>query len=189
MKGLGHYCVDLLDRLAAFGPLYIAETGTMFKTQLEPGEIDLSARSTVAITQWKIGQRILSPFFSIDADASHLGTCHAALTRLGLVDFVTFVHGKGADSLDRLRFGPWNFVLLDSDSDANVILGEYLQVKDRMSPNGIILIDDAFKHPLVNKFAAVKEHLKGPWYPIGGIAAAIPFGPEAARICIEVGLL
>lgn len=194
MKGLGHYCVELLDRLSKLpgGPLLIAETGTMFKTDFEPGETDLRARSTYAITEW-CATKGRGSFFSIDADYGHLSTSHATLFQYKLSHYVNYVHGSGAESLNKLRMGAWDFVLLDSDSDADVILAEYNAIKDRMGANGIVLIDDAFKHPSVNKFRKVREQLEIDrpksliaWYPIGGIAAAIPFGPAANLICSEV---
>lgn len=194
MKGLGHYCVELLDRLSKLpgGPLLIAETGTMFKTDFEPGETDLRARSTFAIAEW-CATKGRGTLFSIDKDYEHLSTSHATLYQHKLSHYVTYVQGSGFESLCKLHMGAWDFVLLDSDSNADIILGEYNAVKDRMGANSIVLIDDAFKHPSVNKFARVREQLQVDrpkslmaWYPIGGIAAAIPFGPAAGLICSEV---
>lgn len=190
MKGLGHYCVELLERLAELpgGPLLIAETGTMFKTDFEPGETDLRARSTFAIAEWLCGHG-KGNLLSIDADRSHLEKSHATLYLSRISHYVTFVEGRGAEFLSKPYMGAWDFVLLDSDSDADVIFGEYEAVKDRMGANGIVLIDDAFKHPSVNKFRKIEEQLNREsklWISIGGIAAAIPFGPEADRITLEV---
>lgn len=183
-KGLGHYCVDILDRLAVKGSLMIVETGTMFKTDLEPGETDLSARSTYAIAKWMhAGQRIHSAFYSIDADASHINVCQTKLDSEGLGDWVQHRQASGADGL--CRMGDIDFLLLDSDSDAENTFKEYQIALPRMSHNSIIVIDDAFKHPSVNKFRAVRPYV-GMYFPLGNQAAAIPFGTLASDICREV---
>lgn len=186
-RGLGHYCTEILSRMGAesWSP-WIAETGTMFKTALEPGETDLSARSTYAIAQFvrKHDGRTYGEFVSIDRDAGHIQVCQKALGSLSC--YVTHIQAEGREGLLAAH---WDFVLLDSDSDAEVTLREYAVAVPRMYPNGIMLIDDAFKAHGVNKFRLIREGPRPIWFDIGGIAAAIPFGPIAAKICSEVSNL
>lgn len=185
---LGQIVVSLLDALQRVRqrPLTIIETGTMFVVELEPGETDLSARSTWAITQW-IAAGNDSSFYSIDADIQHIVACRE---KLGLLTrHVQHIKGIGAEQLPQLiEKHNWpDFVLLDADSDADATLREYLEIYPFVETlGGIIVIDDVFKPHAVNKGRAVIALLVEQgrrWYPVGGIAAAIPFGKDAEKIC------
>lgn len=187
---LGQIVVALLEKqyAALKRPLVIAETGTMYVVQLEAGETDLRARSTFAITNWieETGCK-LHQFYSIDLDRGHINDCRETLG--SLAENVSHIHSTGGQGLSNLA--SWaDFVLLDADSDADAIAEEF----DVIAPSirrrgGIIVIDDVFKPAKVNKGRKVLPRLEAEgklWYPLGGIAAGIPFGQTAEEIVREV---
>lgn len=183
MKGLGHYLIPLLDGLAEMKhqPLNIVEVGTMFKTELEPGETDLRARSTYAIAEWIESSGQAHNFISIDADFGHIETCRAALgDRARLVSFML---GKGVDCLARLPLPYLDFLLLDADSDAHSTYAEFGIAGKLRAVRSIVVIDDAFKHPSVNKANEILPQVN--YYTLGGIAVTIPSGREAVQLCAE----
>lgn len=184
MDSLGAVCVRLLEGLEKLkdGPLTIVETGTMFKTDLEPGETDLSARSTFAIASWMDAHTRDHRFMSIDVDYSHIEKCRDELGPLAR--HVAHMKGTG---LDILEANPWfmpDFVLLDADSNADSTLAEFRAVLPRLASTAIVVVDDAFKHYSVNKAREIMPLVT--WYKVGG-AIAIPFDIEqTGPICEAV---
>lgn len=171
-------CIDILNKLYENNAVdNIVETGTTYLTVLQGQEKDLrEERSTLGIADWISRRAKDFRFVSIDLEASHQTACFRALEQFGLEKFVEFRTGNGADVLSSLDF-PINFALLDSDSDADTILREYEAVRSKMSPNGIIVIDDAFKEYRVNKARRVIEtHFHTRYYEFRKQAIAIPCG-------------
>src|ERR1700674_1168046 len=105
---LGTICTDILTAIAKHdeSTLLIVETGTVFQTRLEPGELDLRERSTVAIARW-IKNNSQHPedikFLSIDLDRNHILISGKVLDDEGLYSFVKLCSGKGADVLRAIR--------------------------------------------------------------------------------------
>lgn len=185
---LGQIVVDILDaQYKALGrPLLIVETGTMFKVELEPGETDLGARSTYAITRWiESNGGAAHTFYSVDIDRQHINVCRETLG--ARAEFVSHRLGvgsevlAGSESAQLYGINP-DFVLLDADSDADSIYKEFSAIAPVVSAcGGIIVIDDVFKHHTVNKGRRVLPTVKS-WYDLGHIAAGIPFGKSAEQI-------
>lgn len=153
---LGTICTKILDALAAAPHtqgrvLTLVETGTAYYMKLEPGEVDLSARSTIAIAQWVAKQQRVVNFYSIDIDAGHQQDCQEKLRELGLADYVTLLHGSGVEMLDSMPDNFFDFVLLDADSGGQSTLAEWEVVRHKMRAPGVVVIDDAFKPANVNK--------------------------------------
>jgi hypothetical protein len=164
-------------------PLVIVETGTMFKVELEPGETDLGARSTYAITKWiESNGGTAHRFYSIDIDRQHINVCRDTLGVRAA--FVSHRQGIGSEILAGRGLDGINpdLVLLDADSDADSIYKEFAEIAPVVSAcGGIIVIDDVFKHHSVNKGRKVLPTVKA-WYDLEHIAAGIPFGKSAEQI-------
>lgn len=185
--GLGNFILPILEAQAANWrrPLTIIETGTMYYTKLEPGEADLSARSTYAIAQFIEKSGMPHKFFSIDIEGGHIDNCKDGLGELAR--HVNFIRAAGEEGLYSLihedHEGP-DFVLLDADSDGDVIAAEFDTVAPEMT-HGIIVIDDVFKPHKVNKGRVVLpalDRVGKRWYNIGGIAAGIPIDSASEAI-------
>lgn len=181
---LGSIVTDLLTQLCAVKKhwLNIAETGTMYYTKLEPGETDLRERSTMAIATWMAKSKYPHLFTSIDGHGQHILACQLALGP-DLAKHVNHIRANGKHGL--LSAGveyPFDFVLLDADSDGDVIAQEFYAVHRRMNDNGIIVIDDAFKHRSVNKARVIIDSKQFEYYPLRKQAIGVPFGDAARRI-------
>jgi predicted O-methyltransferase YrrM len=187
---LGTICADILTAMYArvVCPLSIVETGTVFQTYLEPGEVDLRERSTVAIARWIHSNGGAHRLLSIDLDAGHIGTSKVVIQREGLSEYVCWYRGTGVDGLRSIAEAP-DFVLLDADSNASTTLEEFDAVWGKMATHGIIVIDDAFKHHSVNKARltipeANKRGMKV--WELRGQAVAITQSTAAEQIMREV---
>jgi predicted O-methyltransferase YrrM len=153
---LGTICIKLLDELI-LSPrtrgrsITIVETGTAYIMELERGEKDLYARSTIAIAEWVKEQQGRAKFYSIDISETHQDACVAKLRELGLADYVTMLCGDSRAMLESCPIDFFDFVLLDADSGGQTTLEEYTIVHPKVRKPGVVVIDDAFKSPDVNK--------------------------------------
>ena len=154
---LGTICTDLLTRLAPIAPVTIAETGTIREAEHE-GATD--ERSTLRIAQWAKANG--AEFHSIDLSARHIEIAAAVLDAHKLTAY--FHHGDGAAELATFDDASLDFVLLDSDSDPFVIAREWREVRTKMKPTSIIVIDDCYGRSVYNgvdKGALVKKYAAG----------------------------
>lgn len=181
---LGTIVSELLYALYATvrHPLDIVETGTLFQTELEPGEIDLRERSTCAIARFMQATSEQHHFHSIDLDSGHIDTCKEALGPLA--NYVQYIRAAGEDGLRTLTADPLysaDFALLDADSNAQTTRDEFEVIRYRMAYPGIIVIDDAFKPESVNKGRLVMASgVK--YFNLRNQAIGIGFGEHAEAI-------
>jgi hypothetical protein len=187
---LGTICTELLDALnrEINRPLRILETGTAFQMRLEPGEADHSERSTVAIARWISAQKPSDHIFnSVDLDADHISISRTMLSKYGLDTFVKHHRGTLGGVIGELPT-KLDFALLDSDSGPQTPFAEYELVRERMAFNGIVVVDDAFKHASVNKATLIMQELartgRQPYFALRHQAIGISFGP-LAQVVLE----
>lgn len=185
---LGTIVTGLLDGLyrELDRSLNIVETGTAFQNWLEPGEKDLGERSTVAIARW-IAKNPGHKFYSLDLNMAHIHTAQDMLALENLMDIPSFWQGDSVQSLKNIPH-PFDFVLLDSDSGPETPFEEFKYVRENMAFNGIIVVDDAFKPPHVNKASYILQEVNracGLWFALRKQAVGIPFGPLAQHVLAE----
>jgi predicted O-methyltransferase YrrM len=118
----------------------------------------------------------------VDLHPPHLDCAQEVLAAESLEDTFSFLQGDGARVIEGLT-GPFNLVLLDSDSDSRVTEREYLALQGKLQDPGFVVIDDIGRNG-VNKGALVlaqrtKDRL--PWKQIAQYVACIPIGPQATR--------
>lgn len=103
-------------------------------------------------------------FTSIDLD---IDVSQAVVAEHELTDYVKLVKGYSIDVLANMV--RWNsvqldVVLLDSDNDSNLILHEYLVVRQLIRPGGIVLVDDVS----LESTDILKGHTIVPWFDTYG---------------------
>lgn len=188
MKTLGHIVPDLLTRLSAVksGPLNIVETGTSYLPEREEAERDHEHRSTIAIAEWIAKTGIRHSFYSLDSEAHHIEVCRESLQRAGVLDHAHHLLGTASESLTQFRL-PWDFVLLDSDSDPNPILKEFQQVRVSLREPSIVVIDDIGRNG-IDKGGLVLPLVRS-WgikvFMVERYVAAIGFGTQAVKVLEE----
>lgn len=143
---LGSICVELIDALARTvkRPLVIIETGTLRDPEPEPG-VEKEERSTLAIAQWIHSTGANHKFCSIDNSLHNIAVSQEVLEKHGVRSGVAYYCDDSRIALHTQLKEKVDFALLDSDTDPEIILGEFNGVKDSMREPGIIVIDDCFK--------------------------------------------
>lgn len=143
---LGSICVELIDALfhKVHRPMTIIETGTLRDPEPEPG-LEKEERSTLAIAQWIESTGLPHKFCSIDYSLQNINTSQQVLEAHGLRSRVAYFCDDSRIALSTKLLEKVDFALLDSDTDPDVILGEYNSIREAMKDPGIIVIDDCFK--------------------------------------------
>ncbi len=94
---------------------------------------------------------------TLEADAGKVALARENLKRAGVEDVVEIIHGRAAESLERLS-GPFDFVFLDADRPS---YRTYLElVVPKLAAGGLLVADNVVSHAgeLVDYLALVKSH-------------------------------
>src|SRR5262245_22922376 len=94
---------------------------------------------------------------TLEADAGKVALARENLKRAGVEDVVEIIHGRAAESLERLS-GPFDFVFLDADRPS---YRTYLElVVPKLATGGLLVADNVVSHAgeLVDYQRLVKSH-------------------------------
>ena len=103
------------------------------------------------------------------------------LLQTPLKDFGEILNGDSLDSLDKPNC-KIDLFINDSDHSASYEMKEYELIKDKLSPNAIILGDNSHVTNELSKFSMkndrnfifIPEKPKNHWYPGAGIGVSFP---------------
>ena len=145
-KVRGEYLPRMLDVLAASRPanrtLWIVETGCLRRKEDDYRSGD--GWSTLYLALWCQGKN--ARLDSVDCDPAAIQTAREVLTEHGLGDLPNVVfHQRIAEEWLREWAGPIDFAYLDAHPAPEQNLAEFLEVRKRLRPPALVVIDDCFE--------------------------------------------
>lgn len=145
--------LDAFRTRTARDSLSILETGSIRGTEEQYHQNDGWSTLTLAEYVRDHGGSLTS----IDLDTA---AAHEVLTRHELRDVVDLIEGDSVETIDALpRSTALDVVLLDSDNDAELIMREFVAVRDLTASPALYLVDDV--EP--GSTGVVKGHKILPW--------------------------
>lgn len=129
----------IIRELSKYRNPVILETGCIRHTDIKKAQSD--GGSTYYIANWLKQNK--GKLHSIDN--KNTGKAKELLKKEGLLSENIHFHEGGSLEILRdinMRFVYYDFVLLDSANDADLILSEYLLIKDKVKKQSTIIVDD-----------------------------------------------